>query len=177
MRVEDPAGNRLTSVVLQIVERDGERPRLLRYMRDDETVDLADETNRHFMIVWVASDLARAETGLPALMEQLYDVNAQAKALKEGNATLCNDVERVRKQHERITAELEEKTTALRQLQRERDPARVEREVADRVAAATADLETRLSVVKQENHQLRRDADELRAAKRRLREALDRKKP
>lgn len=176
MRVEDPAGNRLTSVVLLVTERDGELPRTLRYLRDDETVDVSEANNRQFLIVWVATDFARAETGLSSMMDQIYQVTAKAEEVKEANVALRNDVEWVRKEHDKITAELAEKTAALRQLQRERDPSRIDREVAERVAAATADLEARLGVVKQTNLQLQREADELRTSKKRLREALDRTK-
>lgn len=180
MRVEDPEGNRLSCVLLQIIERDGDRPRVLRLLRDDETVDLAaaavDGNTVSFLAVWATTDAVRAERGLSALMEDCYKLREISKERDEICKSLQNDVNFIRQEHVKINAELEEKTAALRQLQRERDPTRIEREVADRVQAATRELEARLSVVKQENHQLRRDADELRAAKRRLRDALDRKK-
>ncbi len=182
MRVEDPAGNRLTSVVLQVIERDPDgQARTLRYLHDDETVDLAAANAAggpiQFLIVWMAARDVQTEVGLPSLMEQIYSAKAKANERDEAIKALTNDVAWVRGEQAKLTVEIEAKTAALRQLQRERDPERIEREVSDRVSKATADLDTRLLVVKQENAQLRRDADELRASKKRLREALDRAKP
>lgn len=175
--VVDPKGNRLVPVILQVIERDADnQPKTLRFSRDDEKIDLLDHENPQFLIVWSPSDLAHREASLSSLLVQFYDVKAQAKQLHEQVADVNRQIDWVRGEHAKMTAELETKTAELRKLQRERDPERVDREVAARVDAATAELRVALGQAKVNHEALKREIDELKAAKKKLREALERAK-
>lgn len=72
--------------------------------------------------------------------------------------------------------ELDHKTNALRELQRERDPSRIEALVAERVKSATATLDSALSQARRQCESAQREIEELRASKKKLREALERAK-
>lgn len=64
----------------------------------------------------------------------------------------------------------------LHALHKERDPKAIERRIAEAVSHATARIERELAESKRHNAELARECDELRASKRRLRDAIERMK-
>lgn len=197
--VRDPKGNKLSCVLLRVVERDERGPRLLRYCHDDETINLAtrDEApaiadastvkrltaenggevrpnvsgSPEFLIVWSPT---MAETNLKELDEQARDrvervFGARFQATRD-------ELEQLRAAHAALMAADEEKTIELRLLHRERDPKRFETAVRERVEAATAALDAKVRSAAVENADLKRQIEELQRGKKKLREALDRLK-
>jgi hypothetical protein len=197
--VRDPKGNKLSCVLLLVVERDERGPRLLRYCHDDETIDLAtrDEVpaiadvptvtrlaeanggearpnkpgSPEFLVVWSPT---LAETNLKELDEQARDrvervFGARFQATRD-------ELEKLRTEHAALLVADEEKTIELRLLHRERDPRRFETAVRERVEAATAALEAKVRGAAVENADLKRQIEELQRGKKKLREALDRLK-
>lgn len=175
--VLDPKGNKLSLVVLQVISRhpDG-RPEKLALRYDEERFEVSEGAT--FILVWAAAgDLTGGgQTALGKLVEDLDTVKAANASHALMATELRREADTLHRELKRIQVDNEAKTAELRALQRERDPERLERLIAERVAAATADLEAKLAVSKGIAADLNRTIDELRASKRKLREALDRAK-
>jgi hypothetical protein len=175
-RVYDHKGVELLPTILQIKERNEQgAPVLLRVRFDDEKVGFVDPNERTFLIVWApvgaqhefpASDLARQFHEAKLLSEQLHTEVVETRRM----------IDQVQREHKALTEENEKKTAALRELQRERDPERLAglidsavRIAGDKAAKEITELRATLATKDSE-------ITELRASKRKLREALDRLK-
>lgn len=175
-RVRDPNGVELERAVLQIVDRDASgRVKTCLALYDDETIDLKTAARPgaapEFLIVWRA--------GGDKLGNVIPEEAELADALREALGNLKHakaEIKSSRDLLERVEAEVRDKTAALRALQDERDPRAVEDRVAAAVNAATTRLERELADARATIASMRSEADELRASKRKLREALERAK-
>lgn len=175
-RVEDPKGNRLIPIVLEVITRDDkERPLTLRCRRDNEVIGLAESGSAPtFLIVWATVNSTVGESGFSAIMKQAEEARDLAIATQANIEDLERDVRRVTADNAKLTDENEKKTAELRMLQRERDPERLERAVTERVVLATKDLAARSSVLKAELQSVKQELESVRTAKKRLRDSLDR---
>jgi PAS domain-containing protein len=176
--VRDPKGNKLSCVLLLVVERDERGPRLLRYCHDDETMDLATagvaDEKPTFYVVWAPSDATLAETDLSQLDEAARERVERVFGARFQSTR--DELERLRAAHAKVVALDEEKTIELRLLHQERDPKRFDTAVRERVDASTAELQTKLRAAAIENADQKRQIEELQRSKRKLRDALDRLK-
>ncbi len=174
--IRDPKGNELKLVLLQIMERCDQGPTVCRVRYDHEKIGLANPEQREFLMVWTPVDSVlgemRAEdndtiNSLMATQDALGDAHKEIADTQK----LCKQVQAA---NAALQVEIDQKTTALRDLQRERDPARLEALVQER----TKELDTKFAAAQRssgaEIAQLKSRVTELEASKRKLREALDR---
>jgi hypothetical protein len=166
--------------VMQVVDRDPDgKPRGYRILYDNETLDVgkaADEGNANFILVWTPLDQNANEqsmAGLVAEMEQLRGKQAELQALRTEQD---RDLRRIEGEVTRLEADTAKKTEELRRLQRERDPERIAREVADQVAAQTAVMRAELTTARAAVATLTEELRGAQASKKKLREALERER-
>lgn len=172
--IKDPDGKPLKRVLLQVMDTDVQGPRTLVVRRDHEKIDLGDERQRTFLMVWISEDQVLGEL-------RLTDILAEHDEVKEANGKLVAAKVEWERTEIKLRAELAEfahdldtKIEELRALQRERDPERVERMVAERTAAKTKELEGKLATAQALATSQESEINELRAAKKKLRERIDR---
>lgn len=164
--IKDPKGNDLVPILLQVMEADARGPVVLRQRFDDETVSMVD---------------VPPESGADQV--QMYMVWAP-KLGGLGMFKLSRDQQRIeldqliaRVQREASTIQDNRvKTDALRELQRERDPDRVAAAVANAVEVRTATLQAEITQLKASVVERDREIAELKASKKRLKEANERLK-
>lgn len=177
-RVYDPTGIELVRGVLEITAKDEQgRPTDCRVRYDDETIDLTSKPGpnmerREFLIVWTANRDRLGSGPIPEEAELADMLRESVALLKQARAENKTSRDLIA----RIEVEVRDKTEALRRLQDERDPAIVERKVADAVARATDGLEEDVKNYRGRLAAAEREIEELRASKRKLREALERAK-
>ena len=176
--VRDPKGNELKMIVLQVMERGDQGPTMLRVRYDHETVELegTTEIQREFMLVWTPIHAVLGEMRLEDIANELIVARAEIASCTESIETVTHDNRSLREQLGRAQGELTEKTSALREIQKERDPARFDRAVQARTAELEAKVTAVASAGATEVATLRSRVAELEASKRKLREALDRAK-
>lgn len=170
--IRDSKGNQLFPFLLRVLERDDRgRPTSCQACYDEDrlSLDPADEARNHFILVW-----APADCELEPVAGEFERIRAEQRELHGQVVEARREIKTVTDENRRLTTEIEAKTRELRRLQDERDPDRVERLVAARVAAATASLEEQLTAARRESAGKDSTITELQGAKRRLREALDR---
>lgn len=176
MSVKDPSGNPLKLVLLQIIDSDEQGPITLRARLDDEQISLANERQRKFLMVWTAVDNDCGLVDLANVYQEFEILKAQNEVRKETKAQLDRDIANIQRDVERLERENKDKTEELRQLHKERDPERIAVLVAHSVKERTATLEDQIRAQATEKANLQREIDELRASKRRLKEANERLK-
>lgn len=149
-------------------------PRTLVVRRDHERIDLTNEQQRTFLMVWISEDQVLGEL-------RLTDILAEHDAVKEANGKLVNAKIEWERTEIKLRADLAEfaqdldtKTEELRALQRERDPGRVERAVKEQVDIKTKELEGKLTAANALLAEQESEIAELRATKKKLRERIDR---
>ena len=170
--LKDPKGNPLKIVLLQILEADVQGPILLRVRRDHEQIDLADERRNKFLVVWVSEDQVLGELQLNDLYEDFEKVKEQAAIRESAKVELDHQIAAISHEMTALTEENRVKTEALRVLQKERDPHRLEVLVQVR----TLKLEDEMLRARAEAAELRSEVAELRAAKKRLKAANEKLK-
>lgn len=177
-QIRDPSGEALYPTVLRVTAMDEQRrPTICRVLYDDEKLTLPDDVGENqFLTVWSPRERLLGTDALSLIMRQADELMASIASSKVEIAEAMNLTRSVSAERDRLAAECTRKTEALRELQRFRDPSRVELLVAGRVSMATANLEARLAA--QQRVIVDKDCEiaELKIAKRRLREALDRLK-
>jgi hypothetical protein len=174
--VVDPDGIKLKRMLLQVIDRDERGPRTLCTRHDHETIDLTDVDHRSFIIVWVPETITLGDVSLAQIYNEFQNlkvINAQRELERVELSREIRDVER---DIERAQAENKTKTEALRDLQRERDPERLEATLRARVEGRTASYQETLRQAMQKLDEQKREIEELRASKRKLKEANDRLK-
>ncbi len=102
----------------------------------------------------------------------LEDLKQTKEAIKIARAEIAGSRHTI----ESLKADNDHKTTELRRLQDERDPAVVERAIREACERATARADSELAALKSTIATLRSEAEELKASKKKLREALERAK-
>lgn len=170
--MKDPKGNELKVVLLQVMDKDEQGPLTLRVRYDHERIDLTNERDRTFLVMWTPVDSVLGEMRINDVYDELQEVKAQQIAMKSGLVDQDRAIEATRRDLAAMEAENKTKTEALRVLQKERDPDRLEA----MVAARTVILNDKLTTAHAENADLKRWIEELRAAKKRLKEANERLK-
>lgn len=174
--VRDPEGNALKRVLLQVLDSDAQGPISLAVRRDHERIDLADERQRKFLIVWVSEDQVLGELQLTDLIDEFDKLKRVNEERLETKAQLDRDIENIRREQDTLERKNKELTESLRVLQKERDPERFGLAVADAVKVRTATLEDQINRQAAEKVALQREIEELRASKRKLKEANERLK-
>lgn len=104
-----------------------------------------------------------------ALLDKAEEALRGAMAREQ---TLVSRITRI----EDALGDREDLAAKLKALQRDHDPERIKRQISEAVATATAELERQLSTVKLALTNANREIEELKASKRKLREALERLK-
>ncbi len=104
-----------------------------------------------------------------ALIDKAEDALRSAIAREQLQVSRIADLERVAADRESLAAQ-------LRDMKRDADPERLERAKAEAVSVATYELSKRIADLEGKVDHLERVAAELRASKRKLREALERAK-
>lgn len=176
--LRDHKGNELKLVLLQVMERGEQGPTLCRVRYDHEVIDVgnASEIQREFLMVYTPVDSVLGMGDLKGTPEELLEYrDLLLKAREEIKATK-NVLATAERHALEQDAELREKTNALRDLQRERDPNRLEATVAARVESVTEQWRGQETAYRAEIATLKSRVAELEASKRKLREALDRAK-
>jgi prefoldin subunit 5 len=172
--VTDPNGVELKVTLLHVLESDHHGPTLCRVRYDDESIQLADQPEANqFLLVWAAP---KSMLTADAIMKDIFEVKERLVEIEEARKQVATHAQLVVAEATRLDAELQEKTAALRDLQRERDPARIEALVAQRVLERTQALEQSVATLKADAEAQRREIGDLRASKKKLREALERLK-
>lgn len=178
-KVLDPQGRELRMFLLQVMERDKEgQPTVCRVRYDHEKIDPTDGPDGQavFLLVWSATNKIHGELWLKDLTEEFEEMKekfAQSLELKRQQAA---QIVAAQQSLESYELEIKEKTEALRALQKERDPQRLESMVAERTAAATLALGAKLRDEQVKSGNLEREVAELKASKKKLREALERER-
>jgi chromosome segregation ATPase len=174
--VKDPAGNPLKRVLLQVIDSDEKGPITLRARLDHEKIDITDERQRKFYMVWVTEDQELGVVWLNDLVKEFYKLKEIFKQREDQASQLTHQIDFVKHEFDSLRADNDRKTEALRVLQRERDPTRFDASIAERIAERTKALEDKLSQANMSLAKQRSEIEELKASKKRLREALDRAK-
>lgn len=176
--LRDHKGNELKLVLLQILERSDQGPTLCRVRYDHETINLEDPTQREFLMVWTPIDsvLGELRTSDSDTLNELVTAKDQLISARELVRDTKRDIDAVTKANADLTAEIDQKTAALRELQKERDPARFERAVEERTKHIEQLLTLERSTSVSEIATLKSRITELEGSKRKLREALERAK-
>jgi hypothetical protein len=159
-KVYDPKGNELRLVLLQVVERDERGPKVLQVRHDDETVDLANATvdQRQFYMVWSPVEIGQGSFWVKDFVADFYVMKEAHENRDKEKREIEHNIESLRHDIEAVEAENKAKTEELRRLQKERDPAVLERLVAERTAAETTKThaaEAALRVLREELSQAR----------------------
>ena len=141
--LRDPQGRELKLVLFQVVDRDANGPRTLRVRHDHEKIDIANatEAERTFLLVWVPVNEVLGEMQMSDIFRDYEEVKEKAAALHAQVVQTNRDIDNVRREHASLSEELKTKTEALRALQKERDPERVNTLIASAVKVQTAALE------------------------------------
>lgn len=169
---KDQAGNELKPVVALVHGRapDG-WPLELKPLRDTDEADITIPSERDFVIVWCS----RA-TGMGSRTGAIAEIITTAEEREQQKIELDQAIAAAQRGLKELADENASKTEALRQLQRERDPARLERMVSEAVATRTTALEAAVAQLKATIVERDREIRELKESKRRLKEANDRLK-
>ena len=168
--IRDPEGRELRLVYFEYVGVDdlGSFTLRIRSSEDVETMpDRAEALRAKFITAWV-----------PLTEEQRQNLRKDPKvALSQALVDAPYlEASHLRKTISDLEEELATKTEELRRLQRERDPDRVAAAVAAAVKEQTAALEDQVRRQAAEKVELQREIEELKASKRRLKEANERLK-
>lgn len=174
--LRDPAGNELHLVMLQVWTSDERGPILLKNRLDDENISLVDKAKNKFLMVWTAKEDAVGITELDPLITAAREAKEQAEAARAEIAQIQRDIAAVTAENKRLTAENEQKTQSLRELQKERDPGRIDRMIVEAVDKQTKLLQLEVASLKSTLADRDSDIAELKAAKKKLKEANDRLK-
>src|ERR1700744_2698601 len=171
-KVLDPKGNELKPLMLQVVTSDERGPITLRLRHDDETIDLASATveQRQFYVVYAPTDAKLAVTDWSKLLREVDELKEvheagirERRAMYETGLSLQREVDA-------IVAENAKKTEALREMQRERDPERINALIKQAVNNATRTHEAELKVERAKTMALNIELATLRASKKKLKE-------
>lgn len=175
-RVRDPNGVELFPTLLHVLEKDEcDRVTLCRVRYGDDMVKLdgVDTRKNQFLLVWApVSSLLDADQ----LFADFAVVKRTAAELHEQVVAVKRDIARVSSENERLQGECAEKAATVRTLVKERDPERLERRVQERTVVVTGELESLRSSSAATIAALQSQVAELRASKKKLREALERAK-
>lgn len=171
--MKDPNGNALRQVLLQIIDKDECGPIMLRVRRDHERIDLSEGTPT-FMIVWAPEDQILGELRLSDVLAELEEVKRQQAESKEMRVLQSRDLARFERDLAAKEKENEQKTAALRELQKERDPERFDRAVKERTAELQRALEAANNAGIRRAADLERRIAELETSKKKLRERISR---
>jgi len=174
--VKDPQGIPLKRVLLQVIDSDAEGAIMLRARRDTERIDISDERKNKFLLVWCPEDTVLGEVDLAEMYDEFQTLKARMDAHLSQKEQLERDIDNVRRDFDTLTRENKEKTEALRVLQKERDPERFTIAVAQAIKERTASLEDQIRQQAADKVAMQREIDELKASKRRLKEANERLK-
>jgi chromosome segregation ATPase len=176
-RVFDPNGVELVRSVLQVAERDDQnRVTHCRVRYDDETIDLkearAGGRTPEFLIIWRAAK----DDGLSSILPEEAELADLLRTAQSEIRTTRDLLGTAQRSLEAAQREIDAKTTDLRRLRDERDPEFIARKVAEAVASATEALEEDVKNYRARLAAAESESAELRASKRKLREALERAK-
>lgn len=168
--MRDPEGRELRLVYFEYVGMDDVGSFTLRIRSEEDTMtmpDKAEALRSKFLQAWV-----------PLTEEQQRDLKKDPKASL--SQALVNapylEASSLRKTIVALEEDLVVKTEELRKLQRERDPERFAFSVAEAVKTRTSSLEAQVQRTSAEKHLLQQEIEELRASKKRLKEANERLK-
>jgi len=170
----DPEGKPLTSIVLRVRNSDHRGPTTLEVLHDTDVV--APQAGDQFMIVWAADAPNLGTSRFSTMFEELTKLKAIQTEMRVEIEAQHGAVASIQRAAGQLEEENAQKTEALRALQKERDPERQATTVRDAVEAATADLQAELKTTRAAHAELERLIAELRASKKKLKEAYDRLK-
>lgn len=178
MKVTDPNGHELLPVLLQVLESNERGPRVLVLRHDDETIPLGEmpEEQRKFFTVYAPKDSTLPLTEWTSILRELESLKGETEADRRKLDDLKTRHETRMREHRAVVADNEQKTEALRELQRERDPERVAAQIRAAVTEATIKVEGELAVARGEVARLTSELNEAKASKKKLRESLERLK-
>lgn len=178
MSVRDSHGKELKCVLLQIKERDRSTgvPRILVVRRDDEKIDLTETNDPAFLTVWVHLDQKLGEVELAKMVADFQALKEQAAANDIERKSIKNAIASVERDLTKLQDECDLKTEELRKLQRERDPERQKQTISAAVLVATETSDKLLKDLTANLADRDREIVELRASKRKLKEANERLK-
>lgn len=178
-KIYDPKGNLLVPTLLHVKERDEHgSPTVCQVRYDHEQIQLAEggTDQNTFLLVWAPAKIIMGEMRMEDLTKELDETKEHLAGALRDLASGRRDIDRLTADATRNAAELEEKTAVLRELQKERDPARFERAVAERTEQLRRALDEAATAARTEVTALRHRISELEASKKKLREALERTK-
>jgi hypothetical protein len=178
-KIYDPKGNLLVPTLLHVMERDEHgNPTACRVRYDHEQIALAESgTDQNtFLLVWAPATIIMGELRMEDLTKELDETKEQRDMALRDLASARRDVDRLTADTTRAGGEVEDKTAALRELQKERDPARLERAVAERTEKLRTALDETTTAARAEATTLRYRITELEVSKKKLREALERER-
>jgi len=174
-KVRDPNGTELVPTLLHVLERDDcGNPTVCRVRYDDEKIllerDEPEAPAATFLIVWAPREIGGVTLPIVdviAKANEAHELRATVDAARRETAMMSIECDRAR-------SELEQKTAALRDLQKERDPQRMERAVQERTVDLQRQLTEARSRAASEASLLRSRIAELETSKKKLRDALER---
>lgn len=173
-KVYDHNGVELLPTILQVKERNEHgAPTLMRVRFDDDKIGIANPEERTFLIVWAPVG-AQHEFPADDLARQLHKARQDAAQFHEEVVDTRRLIDQVQREHKALTVDNEQKTAALRELQRERDPERIQRLIQEAVDKALIDANKQIADLRASAATKDSAITELKASKRKLREALDR---
>jgi len=178
-KLRDGQGNELIPTLLHVADRDERgRPTVCRVRYDDERIglDANDHARNTFLLVWSPVDSQLGELDIKDLAREYETLKERADKMHELAVIVRQDIETVKAENARLVAENEQKTVALRELNKERDPERFDKAVADKVDFMTGLLQAKLKVSNEIIAKQESELRELRATKKKLREAIERYK-
>lgn len=168
----------LRPVLLQVLTKDIHGPVTLRVRADDETVDLSneDEGKREFYVMYALKDHQFGLTTWSTILNEVAKLSALSEERDRAKTDLEAQIAGIRRDVEANITDRERLTKELRELKREHDPERVNALVKQAVNVATGALEETLKVERAKVARLESEVTELRASKKKLKEANERLK-
>lgn len=179
MKIVDHKGNELRAVLLQVLTSDDDgSPITLRARYDDgEKIDLTvPESQRKFHIVYAPANATLGNTSWNEIVNEVEALRSMSVQREYERKAMNEEAASIKREVDAITAEIEKKTEALREMQRERDPERVNALIRSAVSNATRTHEAELKIERAKSARLESEVNELRASKKKLKEANERLK-
>jgi len=179
MKIYDPKGNEMRPILLQVLTEDENGPLTLRARYDDEEkIDLAasNVTERRFYVFFAPVKTKLGNTTWNEIVTEVEELRALSVERTKMKKEIDLEIESIRREVVALEADRDKKTAAIRELQRERDPERVDALIRQAVNNGIRGREAELKIERAKSARLESELAEVRTSKKKLKEAYERLK-
>jgi chromosome segregation ATPase len=161
-------------ILLQVLTADEHGPITLQRRLDKEEISLSQPHQRQFYIVYTPVNAKLGTTTWDELYRDLDKLKEEHEDWRIKRAEMDQLIEQLKARQKQLDDELKAKTDALREANKQLDPARFDDAVRTAVAAKTKALNDAHQLVAEENARLRTESGNLRSSNKKIKDANDR---